>query len=105
MFITIKNRKCLIFVMGLMFLVDITATARASCDIQDVCKLVEDKKTAMKNESIEIPPNIDDTSKTIIEMECGIYEEMHDASVCPIDQVIDLCWKKETADVAEQCKE
>lgn len=95
MFITKKNRKTLVLVVGLMFLAGLAETASASCSIEKVCKLVKENKDK-KN-------SLSKSAKADIESQCN--NEMHNSD-CPVDQVIKACLEeKSTDDVVERCKE
>jgi hypothetical protein len=95
MFITAKNRKYLILVMGLMLLVGIAETTiaettKASCSIAEVCKYVEKGK---KGSTLN-------TMMGSVEEKCG---GMDPGISCPPDQVTDYCWN-EAEDIATKCK-
>lgn len=92
MIFMVNGRKCLILVMGLLFLSGVTVTATASCDIKQVCSQVE--KAKKKNKLLT------DTVKEDIEDRCK--EEMHKTN-CPLDEVIQACWKGGETEASDRC--
>lgn len=51
--ITMSNRKCLAFTIGLVLLAGFAETARASCDVEEVCKYVEKEKEKARKKARE----------------------------------------------------
>ena len=99
----VNDRKCLILVMGLMFLSGVTATATASCDIEQVCAQVE--KAKKENMSVadakkEEEGLLTDTIKEGIEEHCE--DTMHKTN-CPIDEVIQACWEGGVTEASDRC--
>ena len=48
-----SNRKCLAFTIGLVLLAGFAETARASCDVEEVCKYVEKEKEKARKKARE----------------------------------------------------
>ena len=124
MFITVKNRKCLVLVMGLMLLAGMVETARASCDVEEVCKLVEMEKMKIRKDEQSLDTKKDeqssdtkkdeqssDTKKDMqlfatamdkISQECGYKMDAYE-NECKLEKVIGHCWNENEAEL-ENCK-
>lgn len=50
---TVSDRKCLAFTIGLLILGGFAETARASCDVEEVCKYVEKEKEKARKKARE----------------------------------------------------
>ena len=75
----------------------------ADCDIEDVCKHVEQVKKDKQSNPDDAEPTLDEDSVEKIWKACDSKPPTD--ALCKFNKVVARCWKKTTEEVVEECKE